>query len=732
MAVDHDLIAVEVHRKALENLTNEMAITLLRTSGSPIVVEAKDFSTCLMDTKPEHLGFAAYVLFHFGSSLAGTEVIVDTVKDGDVRPGDGWIINDPHTGGAMHQGDVAIIMPTFYGDELMGWSFTNMHVLDIGGVGISGYAPGAHDVYQEGMLFPPVRIIRDGAIDSEWERFISINTRTPGPVLNDLRSMIAANNTAASKLSEIIDEFGVERHREYCEISKDLTEKLLRERISRIPDGVYETVDWNEFDGHDGPDMLLETRCKLEVEGEDLNFTFSGVPQIDAFVNAPRGAMMGSIVTPLLTTLAYGDLPVNGGIWRPLNFDFGEPGSIVNATPPAPVSNAHCEVGMRVTKMTKDVISQALSLSDDPELRSRVAGQCQESTPNCALIGENQHGGTSVLFYMDVASGIGGGAQTIGDGQDAYGFTCMTGCGIPDVETHEAADPVIFLWRGIVENSGGPGQHRGGQALGQAYAFHYSDSVGGPGFNACAEVPPRGFGGGYPGSAGNFFPMRETNVGAMLEAGTVPRKEELQGTAEPVCAKVPHITFARDDVFVTTCGGGGGLGDPLLRDPEVVVGDVAARYITAGHALAGYGVVIDGDGGLDVEATAARREEIRRERIGAEPVRPLEAPDSIGVSLVLGESGDVRSWQCGHCGQSLAAAEEDWADGAVVREVPIAERYAELEMTVRDREEEPRVMLREHFCPSCAAGLAIQVVTEGLEPLRAARLADPRESELVK
>src|SRR5215469_7290169 len=110
----HDVVAAEVHRKAIENLTNEMAITLMRTSGSPVVVEVRDFSTCLMDTTPEHLGFAAYVTAHLGSSLVGVQVVAELAAQlGDLRPGDGWIVNDPHTGGALHQGDVGVIMPTF-------------------------------------------------------------------------------------------------------------------------------------------------------------------------------------------------------------------------------------------------------------------------------------------------------------------------------------------------------------------------------------------------------------------------------------------------------------------------------------------------------------------------------------------------------------------------------------------------------------------------------------------
>jgi N-methylhydantoinase B len=716
---EYDVIAAEVHRKALQNLTDEMAITLVRTSGSPIVTESKDFSTCLMDTKPEHLGFSSYVLFHVGSSLIGTQVIADLVRDKnvDLRPGDGWVVNDPHTGGAMHQGDVSIIMPTFYKGEHLGWSFANMHVLDVGGVGISGYAPGAHDVWQEGMRFPPVRIIRDGAIDPEWENYIAANVRAPGAVLNDIRSMVASNNTATAKLHQIIDEFGLEKHQQYCEINKDLSEQVLRERIAKMPDGVYEAVDWNEFDGHEGPDRLLELRCRLEVDGTDLRFHYSGVPQIDAFINSTEGPMFGQAMTGLMTTLVYGDLPVNGGLWRPITVELGEPGTIVNSVPPAPVSNAHSEVGMRACKLAKDVICQALALSDDPVLRGRLAGQHQDGFPGNALFGNNQHGGVSVVFYPDNAIGSGGGAQTINDGQDAYGLTCTTGGGIPDIENHEGADPVLFLWRRLVANSGGPGQMRGGQSLDQAYAIHYSDGMAGPCFNACAQVPPHGVGGGYPGSAGTFHPVRESNVTELIEQDILPTRERLKGREERVRSKLTHIVLARGDVFVATAGGGAGLGDPLLREPQKVVNDIVSGYVTDEHARQIYGVVVTSDKELDADATMKRREQIRSERIGGAPSKPLTAPPVIGVSL----HRDSGRWSCASCDERLAEADGNWRDGAVVVETPIAERYAQLEMIVRDRLEDPRVVMREHFCPACAASLGVDVATEDLERLQAAR-----------
>jgi N-methylhydantoinase B len=710
-----EVIAAEVHRKALEDLTNEMAVTLLRTSGSPVVVEAKDFSTCLMDTTPEHLGFAAYVTFHFATSLIGTELIRDRVAESgeEVRPGDGWVVNDAHIGGAAHPGDVAVITPTFYGAEHLGWAFTNMHVLDVGGSGIGGIAPGAHDLYAEGVLFPAIPMIRNGAIEPEWEQFMMANSRAPGPVLNDLRSMIASNNVGNRKLTEVIDSFGLDRYQHFCALNKDMSEEVLRDRISRMPDGVYEAFEWNEFDGHEGDDQLLEMRVRLEVDGSDLRFDFSGAPQIDAFVNGGKGAVWGQVITPVLTTLAYGDLPVNGGLWRPIHINLGQSGSLVNPTPPAPVSSGHTEAGARACKLTKNVLSQALALSDDPVLRGRLGAQAHDGTPVTALFGPNQHGGQSVILYLDNVTGIGGGAQTIQDGQDMYGVTAMTGCGMSDLETHEAEDPVLFLWRQVAPNSGGPGLFRGGQGLEQAFSIAYADQMGGPAWASCLKVPASGFGGGYPAGASDFVLIRETNVSGLLEQGEAPAVGSLEGRHEVTRGKVGHVRYSRDDVSVVISGGGGGVGDPLLREPEKVAADVNAGWITADHAFAAYGVVMNEASEAHEAETQERREEMLRQRIGREPSRPLKAPESVGVSVVHVDGG----WQCGSCAGSLGSETENWRDSAVLVEAEIAARYAELRMQVRARKDGPPVLIREYFCPGCAAVLTVDLAVEGTRTL---------------
>jgi N-methylhydantoinase B len=712
---DYDVVSAEVHRKAIENLTNEMAITLLRTSGSPVVVEAMDFSTCLLDTEPEHLGFAAYVTFHFATSLIGTQLIHKLVADTsyEIKPGDGWIVNDSHQGGAAHPGDVAVIMPMFHQDEHLGWGFANMHVADVGGSGIGGIAPGAHDLFGEGMRFSAIRMVEEGAIEPQWEQLISDNSRAPGPVLNDLRSMIAANNVGNQKLGEIVNRFGLERYRQYCKINKDISERVLRERIEKIPDGRYEAIEWVEFDGHEGADRLLEMRMRLDVDGSNLRFGLAGDPQIDGFVNGGQGAVWGQIVTAILTTLAYGDLPVNGGLWRPVHIDLGEPGTIVNPIAPAPVSSGHTEAGARACKLTKDVLSQALALSSDPVLRGRLGGKAHDGTPVTALYGPNQHGGSSVILYLDNVTGIGGGGQTIQDGQDMYGVTAMTGCGMSDLETHEAADPLLFLWRHVVPNSGGPGIYRGGQGLEQAFSIAWVDQMGGPAWNSCGEVPASGVGGGFPGAASTFSVIRGSNVRELLAAGTNPTAERVEGNTHFPRNKVGHLTCEREDVSVVTSGGGGGVGDPLFRAVDAVAADLRAGWITAAHAAAVYGVVLGEDGAVDAAAGAELRSKILHDRIGVRPERELTPPASVGVSVRAAADG----WECASCGERLASEGASWREGAVFWEAEISERFRELDMFVRPREEEPKVMLREHYCPACAAALVVDVVVDGTEIL---------------
>jgi N-methylhydantoinase B len=716
----HDPVSVEIHRKALENITTEMAITLTRTSGSPVVYEVQDFATCLMDTAGEHLCMSSAMIFHAASSLVGTKAVIAAAEeDGEVRPGDGWIVNDPFESGAMHQGDVGIIMPQFYEGEHVGWAFSNVHVADIGGMGISGFAPGAVSVFDEGLRFGPTKFMVDGTIDPNWERHFKTNVRVADLVLNDIRGMIAANNVAQEKLIGVIDRFGLERFVEYCEINKRLTEEAFRERIAKLPDGVYEAVEWIEFDGH-GEDLLFEVRVTMEIDGSDMSFRFTGDPQAEAFVNGTRGVVLGCLMTSLLTTLAYGDLPFNAGMWRPLTVDIGEPGTVVNAEPPAPLSAGHSIAGLRVVRATRDALNQACGLSEDPVLRSRVAGIAADACGLYPLTGKGHGGVPTVVFFMDNGTGNGGGAQSIGDGQDLYGATVMPGVGLPSIETNEALQPALYLWRRLVPNSGGPGIYRGGQALEIAFAIHDTEQMAVAMTLFCSETPSHGTGGGIAGGTGSWGATYRTNVLESLEAGRQPLADTLTGETPPVPSNLGRLSVSRGDVLRVAGNGGGGVGDPLLRDPDLVAKDVRDRYVTAKNARNAYGVVLDEENRVDGAATEARRAEIRRNRLGADPEAEQRLPETPGVAVTIGAD---RHWHCAYCEHDLGPAGEDWRPRAVKQGGPIVDRFAELDMYIRRREGDTFVALDEHCCPACAGLLLAQAAPNGAAGVEVARLA---------
>jgi N-methylhydantoinase B len=716
----HDPVSVEIHRKALENITNEMAIALTRTSGSPVVYEVQDFATSLMDIDGEHLSISSTVLLHAGSSLLGTRSVLELLgEDRAARPGDGWIVNDPFTGGALHQGDVGIIMPNFYRDEQIGWSFANVHILDVGGVGVSGFAPGAQSVYEEGVRFPATQVIWNGKIDQGWADYIAANVRIPDLVLNDIRAMMAANNVAQDKLVGVIDRWGLEQFNELCELNKSLSEAALRARIEKLPDGVYETSEWMEFDGH-GEDLLIELRCRMEVDGSGLRFQIGGEEQINAFLNGTTGVVYGSVMAALRTTLGYGDLPFNAGLWRPLTIDNGPPGSVVNATPPMPVSSGHGVAGLQLGRAIKDCLNQALALSSDPAIRARVAGTAHDALALVPLAGAGHGGNPTVVFYQDLVIGSGGGAQSGFDGQDCYGVTPTPGCGMTSVETNEAQQPSLYLWRRLLPNSGGPGTFRGGQAIESAYAVYDTDELAGAVTMGCAQTPARGVGGGLPSAASKWAGYHDTNVESRIAVGKPVGEETLTGDCPPQPSNKGRLVLARGDVVRMSGGGGGGLGDPLLRDPRLVARDLRDGYVTNEHARTAYGVALDGGGEVDEEETERLRTDIRRRRLGAESDRPQRRPASPGVSVAL--SSDGKAWLCAYCESALGSAGEDWRQQAKMQRRTIADHHAELGMYVRDRNA-PRFMLVEYCCDSCAGLLAVDTFPEGFAGYPPPRIA---------
>jgi N-methylhydantoinase B len=718
-----DPILAEVIGNRLFNITLEMASTLIRTSGSPVLTEAKDFSTAVFDRKREHVGFSGYVIAHIGSSLEGVRA-VDREYGEDLHQYDHFICNDPYTSGAIHQGDVGIISPLFWEDRPVGWAFSNAHVLDVGGMSPGGWAPVAYDCYGEALRFPAVRIVQEGHFVKDIERLLVNNVRLP-IVLNDVRSLVAANNAAQSRIKVLLDEYGLDTYEAYCEHNKNLTEEVIRSRIASIPDGVYEAIDWVEYDGH-GVDGLWKVHLRLIVSGSELTLDFTDTdPQCTGFANAGYGAVAGLVGAIVMLGLCW-DTPVNAGIFRPIRLVLPPPGTVLNPTVPAPVSCGHMEGSSKAGRTILESLGKAMSLSEDPVLRRRAAAAGVNAWPGNSWAGLSQYGEYTAFAVMDCGSG-GMGAQTVIDGLDISSYEAQLDNGIPDVEINEGYYPMLYLWRRLNRDSGGPGINRGGLGLDFAWAPHGTDFLLGTLENAMAAVPSRGMMGGYPG-AGHFFnAVRDTAVvQALDQQQRLPQSvQELGGHEETLINHVAGVPLPKTDVFHQITGGGAGMGDPLLRAVERVARDVREGYISVEQAAAAYGVVCDEAGEADPQASESRRAEIRAQRLnGRTPERsPCATGDEWVPALTLTGDGEKGVLRCSHCEQDLGPATGNWKERAAGRRFDAAERLAELQVRVKARSE-PAMFLYEWACPGCATLLETNLYPEGMEPLHDVRVGE--------
>ncbi|WP_260287149.1 hydantoinase B/oxoprolinase family protein [Peribacillus aracenensis] len=707
------LVKAEIFRQQLYSIAKDMGTIMIRTSGEPIISEAVDFSTFIADKNGEIITFSGYMTMHTGPAQAAIRYILQNYSEEEILPGDAFICNDPHTTAACHPPDVGIVKPIFYQNQLIAWSWAEGHVLDVGGMAPGGFTVGAHDAYSEALRFPGIKIVRKGKLVKDIVHLIKVNWRLPERNINEIRSFIAACNASENQIVDLINKYGVDEFHEYVELNKLLSEEAFRKRISQLPRKTYEGTEWAEHNGH--VNDLFQIHCKLTVGEGHLTFDFNGtVAQTDGFINVSKGTAIGCALTPVMLALTQ-DIPFNEGILRAIEFILPE-GTVVSAEMPAPTSMGHAETGMRISKLLTELISQAMMESDEEKTRSYAMACFHDAWPAGIFYGSDSEGKMFILADSN-GGGAGGGAQTNQDGMDAAGCFTQLSNGLPDIEINELTFPVLYLWRQLNVNSGGPGKYRGGQGIDFAWI-----PWGVPGGHetvntACWQVPPRGIMGGYPGGTSGYWVIKNSNVHQFMEEGKVPMYSELAGKKELLPAK--HIGFPihPDDVFVQFEGGGGGLGDPLKRDPEIVLQDWQDGYITKKMAKEAYGVVIDENGRIVEQGTQVLRINIKSNRLhkGLKPKKEclvnsneLTHIKSSGESLVIKE--DIKGLRyvcCSGCEYPLADENSDWKEGAKVLKTEAPKALGKFGMWVKNREEAPFVFVDEYICPGCGSMLHI-------------------------
>jgi N-methylhydantoinase B len=707
-----DPITFEVVRGKLAAITEEQAITLKSVSGSPVVTEATDFNTGLYLADGSIATMGQQVLLHTGTM---SSVIRSIIKDFSVRPGinegDMFILNDPYRG-AVHQPDVSIVAPIFHDGAHVAWAGSCAHQLDVGGMSFGSWAVKATEIQQESMLLPGIKLVEGGELREDLWQMIMGMTRLPHVLGLDLKAMIAANRTAERRLREVMDRYGAQVVQRIMVAEIEASERQLRARLRRLPDGVFRARDFLEHDGHSN--RLYQIEVAVEKRDDALVFDLSGSsPQAPGFINCTRSGLVGAIFTAMLPILAP-DIRWNEGILRPVTISAPE-GLICNARWPAPASAGTVSAVWVVVNAATMAVSRLAACAT--ETRPESPGVTKGSMWVLTLAGHDRDGGPFGTFLLDSTIG-GAGAYIDHDGLDASGEYPVPRPAVANVESNEASGPYLYLYRRLLPDTGGPGRTRGGMASGLAITPHDTDRLHAMLIGHGVEVPnSTGVFGGME-AACNQAVLRPAQGEEDLPIGRVTDPEsiiELGGEVHILGAKPGHFDLVAGDVLAYGFQGGGGYGDPIERDPADVVRDVRDGFVTVKSAREQYGVAIQ-RGQLDVEGTAEERAAIRAERLGgkrpAAAGRELEGNGTdVGGVMMFDAHGQLHCY----CGLPLGAAHGNFKDHVLMRVVEPHLHGTRIKL-------HDQLELREHVCPNCAALLESEVAVKGAPSLHTIRL----------
>jgi N-methylhydantoinase B len=557
-----DQIFASVLQRQLKSITEEMGLTLLRTTRSPILNEARDFVTGLYDHKGRMLEQTEYIpVLAFAVQPACEHII--SYYGNDLKPGDVILHNDVFSGGNQNA-DVAVFKPIFHEGTLVAWAACKGHQADIGGAVAGGYNPEAREVWQEALRITPIKIMEGGKLRKDVWDLIFANIRYD-IVAEDIKAEIGGCVVGERGIKALLDRYGLEKFSNHVEYLFDVTEKMVRHEIEEIPDGVYQGQSLVFYDGiHEGSKMLIN--LKVIVEGDEITFDYTGSsPQTEGFVNAPSSATASAVLLTFLM-LINPDIPHNDGILRPIHI-VNPRGTFLNASFPAATT-----FGNTITGPNSDAIFKAFAEA----LPQRVTAGWNRAL-NFSVTGWDPRHNRSYVDILFLALKGGSGGTYLADGYDHIGLiNCAGGILAQDYEMFEIHDPHFLLKHEYLCDSAGAGRWRGGLGVVTEFLIK-GEKVTGICFGDGIELEAKAFGlfGGKDAPA-NKIEIRYPD-------GTVRIAK-----SKEIIREIP--TGA---VFLQHAAGGGGYGDPYKRPTMKVLEDVQNGLVSIESAMSDYGVVID-------------------------------------------------------------------------------------------------------------------------------------------
>ena len=570
---DLDPITLALMQNRLDQITKHMGWVMTRTARSTIFSQSHDFSCFITTPDGTLVANADGIPIHTGGGGFAVRALLNRFE-GRINPEDVFLLSDPYVAGGNHLPDWVIARPIFVGESIVGFCCNRAHQNDIGG-GLAGtYNPEATEIWQEGIRLPVLKLIDGGQVrDDLWELLL-INCRTPELLDGDLLAMIGSTRIGGERVQALVDELGEASYRRYLDGVLDHAHRRMRLAVAELPDGVYLGED------HSDNDCFVETdvavRVTLTVEGDAMTVDFTGSdPQIEGFKNSSLANTYSSVYLGI-SSFFDTTIPRNEGTYRSVNIVAPE-GSIVNALPPAPMTMNTVYVAHEIVIAVWQALAQA-----DPER----ACAAWSKTMHGHVAGKRDDGTTWVMYHWHAMGTPGATAERDGFAQMGH-LISLGGLDIPNLEFHEMMFDVRYVQHEMRCDNAGPGQHRGGTGV-----RYVADVLQPATWSFRAEglgsVSGHGVRDGGDGGVGHEW------IAPVDGEQFVPPKYGVQklGPARMI-AETP---------------GGGGWGDPFLRDPERVLRDVLDGVVSVEAARTDYGVVLSADGrSVDAEATATQR-----------------------------------------------------------------------------------------------------------------------------
>lgn len=548
-----DPITTEIIRCALLQAAEDMNTTLIRSSYTPTIYEAKDCAVALLDRDHNVLGQSSGLPIFLGNLEECTRATERMYGAGIWRPGDVWVLNDSYIGGT-HLNDVTVYGPIFVHDELVGFAASRAHWIDMGSKDPGG-SMDSTTIHQEGLRMGPLKIYENGEPCVLIHDLISRQVRFPHPTLGDMRAQVACARTGARRLAEIVGRWGLDTVLAARDAIFAQTERLERREIAAIPDGVYEATGHLDNDGID-LDTPLHVTVRVTIDGDRMTMDVT-----DCADQATGPVNCGAAQTVAACRVGYkllvsGEVPLNGGSFKPLDV-LTRPGTMLAAVEPAACQYYYSHLGLVI-----DLVVKALA----PALPDRAAAAGYGDSMIVQFTGTDPRSGK--LFVSQEATVGGWGAWESSDGESCLINNVNGSLRDMPVEVLETLFPVRVEEYAIRPDSAGAGRTRGGNGVVRQYRFAADQQLSL--WWERSVTPAWGIFGGTAGAA-----PRVT-----LNPGRDDRRSLLKANA---------LQVREGDVLRCESGGGGGYGPAGERAAEAVAEDVRQGLLTAGHAQTVYG-----------------------------------------------------------------------------------------------------------------------------------------------